>query len=298
VTAAVSVPAAGRVVALWLALLASVSFAAAVPRVDDVPSRLTKGPVRTAVLLPPSYESTPARRYPVLYFLHDGRGDERTLFARGIADMLLDDMKSGKIPELLVVSPRLGGTWCADSYDGKNRYASFLDKELVPFVDARYRTLGGPRTRAVAGISMGGYGAIHWALLDPELFAAAGGLSPALQQLSWHMLDPLPFLARFSMTRVFGKRELANNFTENDVYQMLLRDPRLAPRVPPVVVRCGTEDRYRLAPNAAFFGRFLHALSVPNEVTVEAGGHDWAYWSRVLQPLLRSVAAHLPGAGT
>ena len=296
-TAAGSVPAAGRVAALSLALLASASLAAAVPRVDEVPSRLTKGPVRTLVLLPPSYDSAPARRYPVLFFLHDGYGDERALFTHGIADALLDDMKAGKIPELLVVSPRLGGTWCVDSYDGKDRYASFLDTELVPFVDARYRTLGGPRTRAVAGISMGGYGAIHWALLDPELFAAAGGLSPALQQLSWHMLDPLPFLTRLSITRVFGKRELANNLTENDVYQMLLRDPRLAPRVPPVVVRCGTEDRYRLGQNAAFFGRFLRALSVPSEVTVEPGAHDWAYWSRSLPQLLRTVVRHLPGGG-
>jgi S-formylglutathione hydrolase FrmB len=285
--------------ALAVAFAASPLASAATAVELRIPSRMMGGPVKATVLLPPSYESASARRFPVLYFLHDGRGDERTLFAHGVADELLAEMRSGAVPEMLVVSPRIAGTWCVDSWDGKRKAASFLDQELVPFIEARYRVIPERRGRAVAGISMGGYGAVHWALRSPSSFAAVGAVSPALQQMSWETLTPLPPLTRLSFTRVFGRSETANSLRENDVYDMLLRDPGLAARVAPVYVRCGTEDHYRLSEISAFFGRFLDALRVPNRVTLEPGRHDWAYWSRSLMPLLRDVAARLaPGASS
>jgi S-formylglutathione hydrolase FrmB len=260
---------------------------------ERVPSRFTRSPVRAAVLTPPSYETSPARRYPVLYFLHGGGENEKTFVRRGIAELLLADMRAGRIPELLVVSPRARGTWYVDSHDGRDKYASFLGKELVPYVDARYRTIAARHGRAATGISMGGYGAIHWGLLDPELFTVVSGVSPALQQLNWEMLTPLPFFIRWSFHSVFGKTERANSLRENDVYDMLLRDPTLAARAPAILVRCGAEDRYRLAQITQFFGRFLDALGIDGEVTIEPGAHDWRYWDRALPPLLRDTAARL-----
>src|SRR5262249_5219713 len=157
---------------------------------------------------------------------------------------------------LIVVSPRVAGTWCVDSYDGKRKTASFLDEELVPWIDAHYRTVPDRRSRAVAGISMGGYGAVRWAIQHPERFTAVAGLAPAVQQMSWETLRPLPFLIRKSFTSVFGESELKNSLRDNDVYDMLLRDPARAARLPWVALRAGTEDRYRLAQVIRFFGRF------------------------------------------
>jgi enterochelin esterase-like enzyme len=285
---------AGLLAAFALVLLAREARAEEpAPRIEEVPSRLTKGPVPVTVLLPPSYEFAKDRRYPVLYFLHDGFGDERALFRYGVAERLLMNEKAGAIPELIVVSPRVAGTWCVDSYDGKRRTASFLEEELVPFIEARYRTVEDRRSRAVAGISMGGYGAVRWAVAHPERFTAVAALSPALQQMSWETLSPLPFLVRKSFTSVFGESELKNNFRQNDVYDLLLRDPALGARLPYVSLRAGTEDRYRLAQVIRFFGRFLDALGVPNKVTVEPGAHDWKYWSHALPPLLAEVATRL-----
>ena len=279
---------------LWCALLPrGASAQAPAPRLVEVPSRFTNGPVPATVLLPPSYEFAKDRRYPVLYFLHDGYGDEKALFSHGVAERLLMNEKAGSIPELLVVSPRIAGTWCVDSYDGKRKTASFLDQELVTWVDAHYRTVQDRRGRAVAGISMGGYGAVRWAVQHPELFTAVAGLSPALQQMSWETLRPLPFLVRKSFTSVFGESELKNNFRENDVYDMLLRDPTLSARLPYVSLRSGSEDRYRLAQVIRFFGRFLDALGAPNKVTVEPGAHDWGYWSHALPPLLAEISTRL-----
>ena len=75
--------------------------------------------VRIVVQLPPSFGEGNARRYPVLYFLHDGFGSEETLAKRGIASRLDAEMAAGRLPEMLVVSPRGVGTWFTDSHDGK-----------------------------------------------------------------------------------------------------------------------------------------------------------------------------------
>src|ERR1039457_6836332 len=126
-------------------------------------------PVRGRVMTPPSYEASLTRRFPVLYFLHDGRGSEDVFFREGLADALEKDMREGSLPEMLVVAPRGVGTWFVDSQGGVSRYATFLTRTLVPFVDARYRTVASRGSRLVAGISMGGYGALRWALAEPDL---------------------------------------------------------------------------------------------------------------------------------
>ena len=107
-------------------------------------------------------------------------------------------------------------------------------------------------------------------------------VSPAVQQLNWDVVTMLPWIVRRSFTPVFGRSETANNLKENDVYDMLLSDPSLAARAPEVFVRCGREDAYRLAQVTAFFGKFLDAVGVKNDIVLEPGGHDWAYWKRSL----------------
>jgi enterochelin esterase-like enzyme len=259
-----------------------------------VPSRSVPAPGKVLVLTPPSYAAGAPRRYPVLLALHDGQGDERFLLKRGTAAALRDEMARGALREMVIVCPRGVGTWFADSYDGAVRYTRFLAEELVPFVEAHYRVIPERSARAAAGISMGGFGALRSGLTRPDLFAVVGGLSPAVQQLSWRTVQTLPFFIRPSFHRVFGKEEKRNNLRESDLYDMLLRDPTLAGRAPEVLLRCGTEDRWRLGQITAFLKRFLDALRVRNELVLEPGGHDWTYWRRALPELIRAVAARLP----
>jgi S-formylglutathione hydrolase FrmB len=252
--------------------------------------------VPVAVATPPSYDAAPGRRYPVLYFLHDGQGDEAVLFREGVVDALEAAMREGRLPEMIVVSPRGSGTWWIDAHDGTRRMAAFLSDDLVPFVDAAYRTRAARGARLVAGISMGGYGALHWALARPDLFAAAGGLSPAIQQLCSPSVAAMPFFVRPSLEAAFGADPVANVLRKNDLYQMLLDDASLAGRAPFLLVRCGTEDKYRLAEIAVFFDRFASAFGVAHEIRIETGDHAWPYWRRVLPDFVASLAAHLaPG---
>jgi S-formylglutathione hydrolase FrmB len=252
--------------------------------------------VRVVVMTPPSYDTEGARRFPVLYFLHDGGGDEGVFFRQGLADALDADMRAGRLPEMLVVSPRGVGTWFVDAQGGGPRYATFLTKTLVPFVDARYRTVAGRGSRLVAGISMGGYGALRWALAEPGLFSAAGALSPAIQQMCWPAVQAMPFFIRPSLKRTFGDDPVKNVLRRNDLYAMLLDDPSLAARAPFLHVRAGTEDKYRIGEIATFLDRYLDAFAVPHEIVLEKGVHDWPYWRKVFPRLASALAAKLsPG---
>jgi S-formylglutathione hydrolase FrmB len=253
-------------------------------------------PAVITVMTPPSYAEEPARRYPVLYFLHDGYGDEKVLYRNGVAQELFDEMRAGRLPELLVVTPRASASWYVDSFDEKTRYASFLTRDLVPFIDRNYRTVASREGRAAMGISMGGYGAMRWALDQPGLFTVVVGLSPAFQQLTWNGVEALPFFLRPMLKRVFGKDDRANSLRRSDLYDTLLSDPTLASRVPEVLVRCGTEDKYRLSEITTFFSKFLDAVGVRNSLVLEPGVHDWPYWKRVLPELVREVGTRLaPG---
>jgi S-formylglutathione hydrolase FrmB len=276
------------------ALFASVpAHASAGRREEWVASPALAAAVRVLVMTPPSYETAPARRFPVLYFLHDGGGDEEAFFRKGLADALDADMRAGRLPEMLVVSPRGVGTWFVDAQGGLPRYATFLTKTLVPFVDARYRTAASRGSRLVAGISMGGYGALRWALAQPELFCAAGALSPAIQQMCWPAVQAMPFFIRPSLKRAFGDDPVKNVLRQNDLYAMLLDDPLLAARAPFLHVRAGTEDKYRIAEIAAFLDRYLDALAVPHEVVFETGVHDWPYWRKVFPRLVNALSVRL-----
>ncbi|HEY3348201.1 MAG TPA: alpha/beta hydrolase-fold protein [Thermoanaerobaculia bacterium] len=283
-----------RFACVLLALLAAAPAARAARRDERVPTRNMPGPVPVAVATPPSYDAAPLRRYPVLYFLHDGQGDEAVLFRQGVMDALDAAMRAGRIPEMIVVCPRGSGTWWVDAQGGARRMAAFLTDDLVPFVDQAYRTRAVRAGRLVAGISMGGYGALRWALEKPVLFTAAGGLSPAIQQLCVPSVAALPFFLRPSLEAVFGADPVANVLRRNDLYQMLLDDPSLAARAPFLLVRCGTEDKYRLAELAGFFGRFASAVGAAHEVRLETGVHDWPYWRRVFPDFAAALAARLP----
>jgi putative tributyrin esterase len=267
-----------------------------VPVRAQVPTAHAPGPVPVTILLPPSYEREKTRRFPVLYFLHDAMGDESVLFREGVAETLKGEMVAGEIPEFLLVSPRGTGTWFVDSFDGRFQCATFLSHDLVPWVDAHFRTIPLREARAATGISMGGYGAFHWGLTSPELFAVVAGLSPAIQQLNWAAVEALPFFIRPSLKRAFGASATKNNLRENDLYDLLLSHPGLAARAPEVLVRCGTEDRYRLAELVPFFRRFLDVMGVPNELVLEHGVHDWPYWRTAFPLLVRDVLGRIRDA--
>lgn len=134
------------------------------------------------VYLPPSYDDEPERRYPSVYAIQGLTGQldmwrNRFPFRRNFPELVDELFASGESPPCLVVFvdawTSLGGSQFIDS-PGTGRYHTYICDELVPFVDAHYRTLAGAEHRGIAGKSSGGYGAMVNPMLRPDVF---GGLA-------------------------------------------------------------------------------------------------------------------------
>jgi S-formylglutathione hydrolase FrmB len=138
---------------------------------------------RVSVYLPPGYEASPGRRYPVLYYLHGFAWNDSLLFhADGLGDLLDQAIAAGQIRPLIVVAPNEQTLYQGSFYTNSatnGPWADFTARELVSFVDASFRTLARPASRGLAGHSMGGNGTLRLAMLYPGTYAAAYALSPA-----------------------------------------------------------------------------------------------------------------------
>jgi S-formylglutathione hydrolase FrmB len=153
-------------------------------------------------------------------------------------------------------------------------------------VESRYRALAAKPSRGVTGISMGGYGAVKTGLRHPGLFGSVSALSGALIPFGWEDLKRYGWVARFTLTRVFGGDERDNSLDENDAWNVLWS---LCFDEPPFVVhmRGGTEDLYGLGRVAAQYGMLLNERGVPTTVVLEPGTHDWRYWGRAMMDILQ-----------
>lgn len=135
--------------------------------------------IAVRVLLPASYGSDPGRRYPVLLLLHGAFYSEVNWLAE--TDLLAFTAGLEPRDEAIVVMPDGGSNGLySDWEDGTGRWETLHLRHVLPWVAERYRTLPGGAHRAVAGFSLGGFGAMHYAGRHPELFAAAAAFSGTL----------------------------------------------------------------------------------------------------------------------
>lgn len=127
--------------------------------------------------LPEAYETEPEQRFPVVYWLHGSGGSSQ--IASSVVSRLFDSaIGGGRVPPMLVVFPDgLRQSMWVNSKDGKVPMEDVLVRELLPHIDAEFRTVAAARGRIVEGGSMGGYGAVRLAFKFPELFGAVSMLS-------------------------------------------------------------------------------------------------------------------------
>jgi S-formylglutathione hydrolase FrmB len=159
-------------------------------------------------------------------------------------------------------------------------------------VERRYRAAPARASRAVAGLSMGGYGALKFGLKYPELFALAASMSGFVPAASWRTeADLIPSESiRRSLVQTFGDGDNPTKRT-NDLVRLVRELPaeRIA-LLPFLYLDCGTEDPLRLlGPNAAF-AALLAERGVAHEYRQLPGKHDWVYWDRQVQEVLRLAA--------
>ena len=150
---------------------------------------------RVSIYLPPGYESSLNKRYPVLYLLH-GIADTDEEFTVpwkkqeaewGTVQALMNHgIAAGRLKEMIIVIPdqrtKMMGSFYTNS-SATGNWEDFTTKDLVNYIDQKYRTLARVESRGLAGHSMGGYGAIKLGMKHPDVFSVIYGMNPAL--LAW-----------------------------------------------------------------------------------------------------------------
>jgi S-formylglutathione hydrolase FrmB len=280
-----------RATALGAVLLAALAArpAAADVRTGTFRSEALGREVPYVVDLPPSYDGSGDRRYPVVYALHglfEGSGFwER----RGLAPILARLRESGAVPDFLVVAVDGGNAFFVNAPGG--RYEDLVTRDLVAHVEAAYRVVPGRKGRALLGVSMGGYAALHVAFEQPGLVAAVAthsamllGAIPSVEQGAgrWHMA---------AFNKVFGDPIDPALWAANDPLAWARRaDPKA---VPALFVDCGAEDRYGLASGHRELHRILDERGIAHAFELPPGDHGYEFVRARLEKSLRFLGEAL-----
>ena len=261
-----------------LALLLAAAPAAAEVRYATFTSPSLNKDVPYVVQLPPSYATSGARRYPVLYALHGLFESPGFWERRGLAQMLESLWQNG-VPEMVVVAADGDNSFLVDGPAG--RWEQMMSRDFVAHVESTYRVTPGRAGRA----ALGGYAALRMALAHPDLFRAVATHSAML-------LEKIPTaeegagrwqMAAFS--KVFGDPIDTALWAANDPLALALKaDPKTTPAL---YFDCGTEDRYGLFAGNRELHKRLEARGVAHEFGLYPGDHGYEYVRTVLDKSLR-----------
>src|SRR5450631_1552331 len=246
-------------------------------------SRILSQSVHYCVLLPPGYDPSgakPAKRYPVLYFLHGLGENEQTLFNSGGWNLIEDLRQQQKISDFLIVAPQGDRSFYINSASGKVRYSDFLLREFIPYIEGKYRVRPGREGRAISGVSMGGYGALRVALAHPEMFSSVSAQSAALMTDSPNEMDAAmrsgSQLGRV-LAPVFGEPIDVPNWKENSPF-VLAKTNEAGLRKLAIYFNCGQDDDFGFEKGAEALHRQLVAEGIKHEYHLYPGDHSLTYF--------------------
>ena len=208
---------------------------------------------RFVLYLPPGYEKSSAR-YPVLYLVH-GSGDvPESWINAGHANLILDNLiADGRAKQMIVVMPAGHavpfGAPRGGPVNNNELFEQYLVKEVIPSVEAKYRTATGAPNRVLAGLSMGGGHAIYTGFSHPDLFGALGIFSPGL---------PRDFDTKF---------------------QPVLQDPKaFNSKVRLMWIACGDNDTTVQYPRIKAWAETLNQHGIHELFHTYSGAHTWPVW--------------------
>jgi len=220
--------------------------------------------------------------FPVLYLLHGLSDDHSAWLRRSGIERYVESH------HVAVVMPAcLRGWYCNDERHGGWAYEDHIIQDVIGYIDATFRTIPDRTGRAVAGLSMGGYGALMLAMRHPDTFRAACSHSGALGFLHTRRQDFSDFDAYFDIfpPEKYSVFELAKTHAASG---RATGGRELAIRID-----CGRED-FLIDQNREFHAH-LQALGVPHEYEEFPGAHTWDYWDQHVQETVTFVMRQFAG---
>ncbi|HEY5507519.1 MAG TPA: alpha/beta hydrolase-fold protein [Paludibacter sp.] len=247
-------------------------------------SKILKMDRKFSVYLPADYE-TSNRSYPVLYLLH-GSGDDQTGWVQfGEVKLIADRaIKEGKSTAMIVVMPdaNTGRKGYFNSIKEDFRYEDFFFQELIPNIEKTYRVRAEKQFRAIAGLSMGGGGAIIYAMHHPEMFATACPLSASFRTQSInHYKNPTDTTGLTTeQIETYNKQHnpiyLVDNMPDNQKNQVRW------------YFDVGDDDGLSESNFALHIA--MRNKGIVHEFRIRDGGHNWSYWREALPEVLDFVS--------
>lgn len=285
---------------LLLASICALSVDAFSATVDtlDVPSASMNRTLRAAVVVPDGYKAG-QQAFPVLYLLHGGTGNFRDWLSKTPDKTLLHRLADQY--KLIIVTPDGDPTsYYFDSPHVKtSQFETFISRELIDRIDKAYRTVRDRKGRLIAGLSMGGHGAMFIASRHPDLYAAAGSMSGVMNINTATWKVP----ADFAKSRADNFIKLLGPPQTGDApypgYTMVTLADKLKANNLPLIFDIGVDD-FLIETNRDLHRQLL-ANGTPHDYTERPGAHTWEYWANALpyqllffSKILKANAVNVP----
>lgn len=256
--------------------------------------------IRYSVLLPRDYEESPDRRYPVVYMLH-GLGDDQNSWN---GDWLhaaerIKLLEGQGLEDMIYVYPMGYQCYYVNKFDGSFPYMDMFVQELVPHIDATWRTVADKQHRCITGYSMGGFGAWVLAGKNPDLFCASAPLSMSFRTDAQYMTESSKgwnsqWGGIFGGKGETGPARLTDYYKAHCPYYVFAEENRPGLESVKWFFTCGDDEEQLLIANDS-----LHVLlrdrGFAHEYRVNNGGHTSTYWMNSLDEVLPMFSFYMNG---
>lgn len=258
---------------------------------EKLNSKILGKQMNYTVYLPYDYSSS-ERLYPVVYLLHGFTDDNMSWMQFGEINRLADKaIGEGTIPPMIVIMPDADSTFYLNVYDGKENYEDYFFNELLPAVEKKYRIRAEKAYRGVAGLSMGGYGSLIYALKHPDMFTACAPLSAAVWDDSGIIsMDDRGYdntLGRVLGRNLRGSARINKTWLANAPLTIIKEKSAQQLSRVRYWIDCGDDDF--LTRGNCLLHIALNEKGVPHEFRMRDGGHTWDYWRSGIIPALAFI---------